>query len=303
MAVVYGEIDSLSKLTAMLRTDVASNLKSFDDLLEYKRQCDSKVKEAELCAQEELNLRLQTQKDKIESHIAERSKIKEHRFILARLFRSFVFKVKLFKLNRDLKKLEKRSFDFIRSRTEALSGEFYRSKQVFESNYSLIQGASGEQQALDELRKLPDNYYVINNFQLSFSRPLYEPRSRQRIYSAQADHIVIAPSGVFLIETKNWSRGTANFDSDFSAFDQVKRTNFALYCFFNPRVSGFMSWFVKTKKIKIRSVLLMTGHRTNGSDRYVKVVDLRQLRNYIEYFPSELSEEEVKVILNKVVNN
>lgn len=302
MAVVYGEIDSLSKLTAMLGTDVASNLKSFDDLLEYKRECDSKVKEAELSAQKEFNLRLQTQKDKIESHLAEHPKIKELRFLLARLFKTLGFKVRLFKLNSELKKLEERSSDFIRSRTEALSGDFYRSKQIFDSNYSLIQGASGEQQALDELRKLPDNFHVINNFQVSFSKPLYEPKTRQRIYSAQADHIVIAPSGIFLIETKNWSRGTANFESDFSAFDQVKRTNFALYCFFNPRVSSFMSWFVKTKKIKIRSVLLMTGHRINGSDRYVKVVDLRQLRSYIEYFPAELTDEDTNVILNKAIS-
>ncbi len=165
----------------------------------------------------------------------------------------------------------------------------------------MIQGASGEQQALDELRKLPDSYYVINNVQLSFPKPLYEPRSRQRIYSIQADHVVVAPSGVFLIETKNWSTGTASKDTNFTAFDQVKRTNFALYCYFNPRRSGFFSLFIKQKKIKVRSILLMIGHKTDGKDSFVKVLKLSQLKNYITYFSPILTDQEMQDILNRLL--
>lgn len=301
MAVVYGEIDCLSKLIVMLKGDAISNLKSFDDLLEYQRECESKVKDAEHCAKEELNLKIQLQKEKITNHLEAQSEIKDISFYLVRISRALFLKVKIFKMNRDLKKLEERSSEFIRFRTEAISGEFFRSKQVFDSNYNLIQGASGEQQELDELKKLPDNFYVVNNVQLNFSKPLYEPRSGQRIYSTQADHVVVCPSGVFLIETKNWSRRTANFDLNFSAFDQIKRTNFALYCYFNPRVNGFFSYFFKRKKIKIRSVLLMTGHMTDDNDRYVKVLNLSQLRTYIERFKAELTDKEIHGLLRKLI--
>ncbi len=183
-----------------------------------------------------------------------------------------------------------------------MPGVFLKSKYLLDSNYALIQGASGEQQALDELKKLPDSYNVINNVQLRFLKPIYNPRSRQRIYTAQADHVVLGPTGVFLIETKNWSKGTINKTTNFTAFDQVKRTNFALYCYLNPRTNGLFLLFFKSKKIPVRSVLLMTGQTTEERDPFVKVVSLLELNSYITYFAPVMTELEIKNILNKLLH-
>lgn len=300
MAVVYGEIDCLSKLTSMLRGQ-AANIKSFEQLLDYRRECDIKVHEAELGAKNEISQKIQSLEQAVANHLLGQSTLNDPGFFLIKAYRVFIFKIKLFRMNRQLKRFLHNSPELIKLRTESISGDFFRNKQVFDSNFNLIQGASGEQQALNELRKLPDSFYVVNNVQISFSRPLYEPRSNQRIYSIQADHVVVAPSGIFLIETKNWSRGTENLNSGFSAFDQIKRTNFALYCYFNPVPRGIFSFFVKTKKIKIRSILLMTGHKIEETDQYVKVLSLSQLRGYIEYFKDELTDKQMQDALSRLV--
>ncbi len=300
MAVVYGEIDCLSKLTSMLRGE-AKNIKSFEQLLDYRRECDKKVYEAELVAKTEISQKIQSLEQAVTNHLLGKSKLNDPGFFLVKGYRVFIFKIKLFRIDRQLKRFVKNSPELIRVRTESISGDFFWNKQVFDSNFNLIQGASGEQQALDELRKLPDSFYVVNNVQISFSRPLYEPRSNQRIYSIQADHVVVAPSGIFLIETKNWSRGTENLNYGFSAFDQIKRTNFALYCYFNPVSRSIFSFFAKTKKIKIRSILLMTGYKAEGTDQHVKVLSLNQLRGYIEYFKDELNNKEIQDVLRKLV--
>lgn len=60
-------------------------------------------------------------------------------------------------------------------------------------------GALGEEYVEALLRKLPGNFLVINSFQTN--------------KSGDVDHIVIAPAGVFLIETKNTS-GNYSADGD-----------------------------------------------------------------------------------------
>ncbi len=52
-------------------------------------------------------------------------------------------------------------------------------------------GALGEEYIEKLLQNLPDNFLIINNFETN--------------YHGDIDHIVIAPAGVFLIETKNTS--------------------------------------------------------------------------------------------------
>jgi len=57
---------------------------------------------------------------------------------------------------------------------------------------SFIKGAEGEETVARILSFLPASHTVFNDLQLDSGGPLF-------------DHIVVAPSGVFVIETKNWS--------------------------------------------------------------------------------------------------
>ena len=229
MAIIYGEIDCLRKLINLLNGIGVNHLLTLEQIQDYKILCEEKVKELSLIAVDEVSLRISRQRLELTNYQSE-LKIKQlSNARLTHIFQLLRYKVKLFFLNRALTKLEANEHNLVIERTKELAGIYYRGKQIFDLNYNLVLGAAGEQQALNELKKLSDSYYVFNNVQLSFPKPLYEPRSRQRIYSIQADHVVVARSGIFLIETKNWSVKTLRNSTDFTAFEQVKRTSFALY--------------------------------------------------------------------------
>lgn len=96
-------------------------------------------------------------------------------------------------------------------------------KNILEENNTLFIGAIGEQKAVDELAKLPNSYHIINNFKLKFYKPIYNRKTGETILSVQADHIVVGPTGVFLIETKNWSQESIKNENLYSPVDQIKR--------------------------------------------------------------------------------
>ena len=54
-----------------------------------------------------------------------------------------------------------------------------------------------------EIKKLPDNYVLINDFNLSFPHPIFYKKYNERIYSIQIDHLLVSRAGIFIIETKN----------------------------------------------------------------------------------------------------
>jgi hypothetical protein len=57
---------------------------------------------------------------------------------------------------------------------------------------SFLKGAEGEETVARRLSFLPANHTVFNDLQLDPGGPAF-------------DHIVVAPAGIFVIETKNWS--------------------------------------------------------------------------------------------------
>lgn len=61
-------------------------------------------------------------------------------------------------------------------------------------NSPKAKGRQGERKVAKYLKKLPDNYIVLNNILL-----------QNNIHSTQIDHIVFSPYGIFVIETKNYS--------------------------------------------------------------------------------------------------
>jgi hypothetical protein len=77
-------------------------------------------------------------------------------------------------------------------------------QKMLEVNTSILIGAIGEEKVINTLRKLPDSYYVLNEIQIKLSRSVLWKKYIEYIRSAQIDHIVIGPTGIFLIETKNW---------------------------------------------------------------------------------------------------
>src|SRR5690606_20229828 len=94
---------------------------------------------------------------------------------------------------------------------------------------SYIYGALGEQKVVNTLENLSDEYFLINDFEVFLSPGIFHKQENDFIKSVQIDHILIGPSGVFLIETKNWSEKSLANLSLRSPVKQIKRTNFLLF--------------------------------------------------------------------------
>jgi hypothetical protein len=103
--------------------------------------------------------------------------------------------------------------------------ELERKKVLIDEVNTFIAGAIGEQRVVKELERLSDEYYLINDFSISFSAPIYNRQEKNYIKSIQIDHILVAPSGIFLIETKNWNDESLRNLSLHSPVQQIKRTS------------------------------------------------------------------------------
>lgn len=178
--------------------------------------------------------------------------------------------------------------------------ELERKKVVLERLNSYVYGALGEQKVVKALEALSDEHYLINDFSVSFSPALFNKKEIDYIQSVQIDHILVAPSGVFLIETKNWSEKSLENLSLRSPVEQIKRANFALYKLLNTGIGIYRlnlenhHW--GDKQIPVKNLIVLTNTKPKGEFQYVKILTLNELVNYINYFKPVFSNSETKKI-------
>ena len=175
-------------------------------------------------------------------------------------------------------------------------GQHGQESTIDEINSS-IYGAIGEQKVVKELENLSNDYFLINDFWLSFSPPIYNRQENDYIRSIQIDHLLVSPFGLFLIETKNWSDQSLNNLSLRSPVQQIKRANFALYKMLSGEMPGLLNqhhW--GERKIPIKNIIVLTNHKPNEEFQYVKIVTLSELLSYIKYFKPSFSSAETQVI-------
>lgn len=180
--------------------------------------------------------------------------------------------------------------------------ELDHKKKVIDEVNSFIYGAIGEYKVVEELKQLPDNYILINDFSYTFGKYLYYGQDKSYIKTIQIDHLLISPSGIFLIETKNWSKESLKNLDLFSPVSQIKRTNFALFKILSDSTNSILSqhhW--GDRKIPIRNLIVLINHKPKEEFQYVKVLTLNELLGYIEYFKPGLSNQEVQEIANYLI--
>ncbi len=195
--------------------------------------------------------------------------------------------------------------DAVQESSRASLWELERKKKVIDEINNAIYGAIGEQKVVKELENLSNDYFLINDFCLSFSPPIYNRQENDQIRSIQIDHLLVSPFGVFLIETKNWSEQSLNNLSLRSPVQQIKRTNFALYKMLSGEIPGLLNlnqhhW--GERKIPIKNLIVLTNHKPNEEFQYVKVVTLSELLSYIKYFKPSFSSMETQVIAKYLLN-
>ncbi len=179
-----------------------------------------------------------------------------------------------------------------------------RKKAVIDECNSVIYGAIGEQKVVKELEKLPDDYILINDFRLLLNPPVYNRSENEYIKSAQIDHLLIGPSGLYLIETKNWSEASLNSLNLRSPVAQLRRSSFALFTVMNKYASGFSlekhHW--GKRKVVIKNLLVLINKKPQEEFQYVKVLTLDQLIGYIRYFPPIYTKNETEDMANQLLS-
>jgi hypothetical protein len=93
--------------------------------------------------------------------------------------------------------------------------------------------------------------------------------------SAQIDHVVLTPAGVFVIETKRWSRRFVESGDFYNPFEQVSRANYLCYDLLRESFG----------KMRVRSIIACVGSLPDAPrDSYIKVVRPESLTSYISGF-------------------
>lgn len=168
--------------------------------------------------------------------------------------------------------------------------------KIISENTSFLYGAIGEQKVAKELSILSDEYYLINDFCMDFNPPIYNKKENDHIFSIQVDHILIGPSGVYIIETKNWSKKSLENNNLRSPVDQIKRTSFVLYLLLNKEEGILNAHHWGKTKIPIKNLIVLINNKPKEDFQFVKILNLNELVSYVKYFPAQFTKEETEAI-------
>jgi hypothetical protein len=173
-------------------------------------------------------------------------------------------------------------------------------KEIVDGLNPLIAGAIGENLVVKELEKLSDEHILFNDYSIDFKKPIYNKKENDRIFSIQIDHLLITNSGVFILETKNWSKKSVESFDLRSPIKQIRRTNHALFKLLNSdtkeEVINLKRHHWGRKEIPIRNIIVMINEKPKEKFKYVQVKTLNELNQYISYFEPIFDDSEVNSI-------
>jgi len=136
-----------------------------------------------------------------------------------------------------------------------------------------LAGARAELDVIARLTRLSAGHTVFNDLRLTADR--YIHFNGAPLQSAQIDHLVLSSAGVFVIETKRWSRRFVESGEYHDPFDQIQRA--AYLCYDQLRA--------EFGKIRVRSVIACAGQLPSApKDSHVKVLAIPELVGYISWF-------------------
>lgn len=160
---------------------------------------------------------------------------------------------------------------------------------------SVRAGQFGESRVAKMLsRLLPGNMYIINDLTVRFGSA-----------SAQIDHIVAGPKGLFVIETKNWS-GTVRGDEKKETWEQIPARGKKTIKVGNPvsqnqhHVNVLRNWLRANGKLwdEIYSLVVVVSPHTRLeiANQSTPVLPVKTAARFIERFqaPSLRSNQEVR---------
>ncbi|MBK6879263.1 MAG: NERD domain-containing protein [Elusimicrobia bacterium] len=190
-------------------------------------------------------------------------------------WRSFINWFRIWRCNKAIARLQQEE----RKNTATLSGNINKLTVLLKSRE--LMGAKAEVEVISRLSRLPAGHTVFNDLRLIANRYIYFDGAA--LQSAQIDHLVLSPAGVFVIETKRWSKHFVESGDYHDPFDQIRR---AAYLCYDELREAF-------GKIHVRSVIACAGELPSAPEgSYVKVLPVDELVGYISWFrQSEITPE------------
>jgi len=297
MTLVEGQIESSKKLREVLDGNNVTRFSSIGDINCFLKSYDSEKYNITKNEEYALNLEIHSLKEKLNQTEEKRKR---------NLLTKCLLFVPSITLKRKCTYLTSNCNLIVSERIAKKKKELEFTRNLVDSLYPLIAGAVGENQVVKEIQKLSDNYYLINDFSLDFNPPIYDKRDKDRIFSIQIDHLLVSRSGLFILETKNWSEESINSFDLRSPVKQIKRTSYALFVLLNSDSKSNRSSLARhhwgIRKIPIRSIIVMINRKPKEEFKHVKVLSLKELNGYIKYFDPIFSETEVENIFRELKN-
>lgn len=143
-------------------------------------------------------------------------------------------------------------------------------------NSSYLIGAKAEQEVISTLSTLPDDFHIMSGVDLHRFDTAYWWKPRNEIRFQQIDPIVIGPTGLFLVGTKNWSGA----DIELKTGDikrQVRIATHALWMYMKDEYR----FYERNPKIRCVIVSLQGSHPDLKIDKDIDVITLERLPAYI----------------------
>ena len=200
-------------------------------------------------------------------------------------------KTRLYRIELRAKSKEKSRFEYwVKQKIEREQNKYRDVHQYLEENASFLIGARGEEAVIAELRKLPDSYYVFNDMKFNTDEHWIYDNGERFNKSCQIDHLVVGPTGIFLLETKNWSRFSFEERRGDPHVQVYRASRIAYHCFFQ---------YLKIGK-SLKNVVVTLEPRQKTVYKSVDQTDLAHLMDYITNRDKCISKRTISKIRKRI---
>ena len=177
--------------------------------------------------------------------------------------------------------------DFIADRNTEVARRVEGARRIVKgvealAHSGVLANAIAERAVIRTLSTLPDDFVLINDLHLSTNQDI--PFEDSYLKTAQLDHLLVGPTGLYAIETRNWSSTVAADGDEADPVLQVTRASF------------LCSRILKDAGCNqiVRSVVACGGAPpTRSGGAHVAIMPTARLLAYVQYGPSLVSVQQI----------
>lgn len=137
------------------------------------------------------------------------------------------------------------------------------------------------------LSGLPNNFHVFHDVNVESATWVYSDGEHRR--SAQIDHVIVGPGGVFVVETKLWSKTFAATGQYHNPYRQVHWAGKLLHLVLSDECS---------RKVRVREIIATSGSLPpKPTDSYAKVLSPAEVPGYVKWFKPELDPDSHETVI------